>query len=332
MITFLLRRTLLGVFTIFAISVISFLVVQLPPGDFVDQYVLTLLGDQGQGTPAAALLEENLRREFGLDSPFYIQYLKWLGKVVRGDFGISLEFQLPVWEVVSDRLLNTVILAGATILFTWTLAVPIGIYSAVRHNSPEDYTVTFLGFLGLAIPDFLLALALMWMAFFFFDLSVGGLYSPEYVDASWSLGRMWDLLKHLVIPSIVLGTAGMASLIRIMRNNLLDELAKPYVVTARAKGVPEWKLILKYPVRIALNPLISTIGYILPFLISGSVIVSVVLGLPTVGPLLLRALLAQDLFMASTIILLLGAMTVLGTLLSDILLGIIDPRIRVEGS
>ena len=332
MVVFLTRRILLGAFTIFVISLISFLIIQLPPGDFVDDYVLTLLGEQGLGTELGRSLEADLRVEFGLDRPMYMQYLKWLGKVVQGDFGFSLEFQKPVWDVVSSRLLNTVILAVAAIIFTWTLALPIGIWSAVRHNSPEDYTITFIGFLGLAIPDFLLALGLMWMGFFFLGLNVGGLFSREFVEASWSVARAWDMLKHLWIPALVLGTAGTATLVRYMRNNLLDELSKPYVVTARAKGLSEWRLVLKYPVRVALNPLISTVGYILPLQISGSIIVSVVLGLPTVGPLLLRALLSEDLFMAATIIMLLGAITVIGTLISDILLGLLDPRIRVEST
>lgn len=332
MIAFLVRRTLLGVFTVWVISIISFLIIQLPPGDFLDDYIFALVGPQALGTELGENMAKDLRRAYGFDRPVAVQYFKWVRKVVRGDFGLSVEYSKPVWDVVASRLLNTVILAGATILFTWTLALPIGIYAAVRHNSPEDHAVTFVGFLGLAIPDFLFALALMWIAFFFFGLSVGGLFSTEYIEAGWSPARVWDMLKHLWIPALVLGTSGTASLIRIMRNNLLDELSKPYVVTARAKGVSEWRLILKYPVRVALNPLISTTGYLLPYLVSGSVIVSVVLGLPTVGPLLLRALLAEDLLMAATIVMLLGAMTVVGTLISDILLSILDPRIRIESS
>jgi peptide/nickel transport system permease protein len=225
----------------------------------------------------------------------------------------------------------TVILAGTTALFAWGLSIPIGIYSAVRQHSIEDYTFTFIGFLGLAVPDFLLALWLLWITFTYFpDLSIGGLFSPEYLEAPWSIARFVDLAKHLWIAAFVVGTAGTAALIRVMRANLLDELNKPYVVTARAKGLPEWKVILKYPVRMALNPLVSTLGYLLPVLMSGSVIVSVVLGLPTEGPLLLRALLAEDMFVSATIVLLLGALTVIGTLLSDILLGILDPRIRMN--
>ena len=212
---------------------------------------------------------------------------------------------------------------------TWGIAIPIGIYSAVRQHSPEDYVFTFIGFLGLAVPDFLLALWLLWVSFAYVGQSIGGLFSPEYMVAPWSLARVWDLMTHLWIAAFVVGTAGTAALIRVMRANLLDELQRPYVITARAKGLPEWRVIMKYPVRVALNPLISTVGYLLPFLISGSIIVSVVLNLPTEGPLLLRALLTEDLFISASIVLVLGAMTVIGTFLSDILLGILDPRIRI---
>ena len=329
MIAFMARRILLGLFTLWVLSIVSFIVITLPPGDFVDDYVANLIGDAGFGTPAAAALEENLRAEYGLDKPLIIQYFKWASKAAVGNFGISVEFQRPVWEVVSDKLLMTIIVAGATIIFTWTLAIPIGIYAAVRHRKIEDYALTFVGFIGLAIPDFLLALALMWIGYFYFDFSIGGLNTREYVTAAWSIGKIVDMLSHLWIPAIVLGTSGTAGLIRIMRANLLDELRKPYVVTARAKGLKEWRVVIKYPVRVALNPIVSTAGYLLPFLISGSVIVSVVLSLPTIGPLLLRSLLAEDLFMASSIVVILGAMTIVGTLLSDVLLMFVDPRIRM---
>lgn len=331
MLTFIVRRTLLAMVTIWALSILAFLVVQLPPGDFADTYVLELLGNSPvAGGQFAEVLEANLRREFGLDKPVIVQYTKWAWKGLRGDFGISLEFKRPVAEIVRERLLMTIILAGTTALFAWGLSIPIGIYSAVRQHSLEDYTVTFIGFMGLAVPDFLLALWLLWITFTYFpDHEIGGLFSREYIEAPWSYGRVMNLFSHLWIAAFVVGTAGTAALIRVMRANLLDELHKPYVITARAKGLPEWKLILKYPVRLALNPLVSTLGYLLPVLMSGSVIVSVVLSLPTEGPLLLRALLAEDLFVSSTIVLLLGALTVVGTLLSDILLGILDPRIRV---
>ena len=333
MLTFIIRRTLLALLTIWALSMISFVVIQLPPGDFVDQYILELLAGGGLlgSSNVQDTMEITLRQQYGLDRPLFVQYGKWIWKMGHGDFGTSLEFAKPVVDIVRERLLMTIILAGTTALFAWGLSIPIGIYSAVRQHSIEDYTFTFIGFLGLAVPDFLLALWLLWITFTYFpDLSIGGLFSPEYIEASWSFARVVDLAKHLWIAAFVVGTAGTAALIRVMRANLLDELNKPYVVTARAKGLPEWKVVLKYPVRLALNPLVSTLGYLLPVLMSGSVIVSVVLGLPTEGPLLLRALLAEDLFVSAAIVMLLGTLTVIGTLLSDILLGILDPRIRVN--
>ena len=335
MLAFLIRRTVLAVFTIFSISIFSFMIIQLPAGDYVDSYILRQI-EEGFGgvqrSSAEGLLErkEALRKLYGLDRPMYIQYFKWIGRVVQGRFGQALEYRLPIWDVIKDRLFLTIILAAATIVFTWVLAIPIGIYTAVKQRSIADYSFTFVGFLGLATPDFLLALILMYMAFVYFNFSVGGLFSPEFQSVGWSLARAWDLFVHLWIPALILGTSGTAGLIRVMRANLLDELRKPYVVTARAKGLAEWRLIMKYPVRVALNPLVSTIGYLLPYLISGSIIVSVVLSLPTLGPVLLQSLFTQDLFLASSIILLLGVMTVVGTLLSDILLVIIDPRIRIS--
>jgi peptide/nickel transport system permease protein len=337
MLTFILRRALLSLLTIWALSVLSFVIIQLPPGDYVDTYIIELMtggyesGDSGGGVTDA--LEKTLRAQYGLDRPMYVQYSKWAWRVLHGDFGQSLEFEKPVSEIVRERLMMTIILAGTTALFAWGISIPIGIYSAVRQHSIEDYTITFIGFMGLAVPDFLLALWLLWITFVYFpDLGIGGLFSPEYVNAPWSVDRFIDFISHLWIAAFVVGTAGTAALIRVMRANLLDELNKPYVVTARAKGMPEWKLILKYPVRLALNPLVSTLGYLLPVLMSGSVIVSVVLSLPTEGPLLLRALLAEDLFVSAAIVMLLGTLTVIGTLLSDVLLGILDPRIRVTSS
>ena len=235
---------------------------------------------------------------------------------------------MPVTDVIAERLYLTIYLALATVIFIWVIAIPIGILSAVKQYSIWDHTFTFFGFIGLAVPDFLIALILMYFAFIFFDFSIGGLFSPEFVTAPWSVARIIDLLKHMIIPVVILGTAGTASLIRITRANLLDELRKPYVVTARAKGLSEWKLILKYPVKIALNPAVSLTAYILPFLVSGSIVVSVVLGLPTVGPILLKALVAQDMYLAGSIILLIGWMTVVGTFISDLLLAWVDPRVR----
>ncbi len=336
MLNFIIRRFLLALITIWALTIISFVVIQLPPGDFVDTYVQQLLeGGGGPGSGGNVVMEESLglalRAQYGLDKPMIVRYFKWVWAVVHGDFGRSLEFQKAVSEIVSERLLMTIILAGTTAMFAWGLSIPIGIYSAVRQHSIEDYTFTFIGFMGLAVPDFLLALWLLWITFAYFpDHTIGGLFSPEYIEAPWSFGRVVDLASHLWIAAFVVGTAGTAALIRVMRANLLDELNKPYVVTARAKGLPEWKLILKYPVRLALNPLVSTLGYLLPVLMSGSIIVSVVLGLPTEGPLLLRALLAEDLFVSAAIVMMLGTLTVIGTLLSDILLGFLDPRIRMN--
>ena len=307
---------------------ISWVIIELPPGDFVDLYVQELIGDMS-GSELSDMIEAGMRKHYGLDKPSVYRYGKWMWHMLQGDLGMSLEFGLPVTRVISERLLMTVILAVTTAIFAWGLAIPIGIYSAVRQHSPEDYIFTFVGFLGLAVPDFLLALWLLWVSFAYLGQSVGGLFSPEYMVAPWSFARVWDLISHLWIASLVVGTAGTAALIRVMRANLLDELNRPYVITARAKGLPEWRAVMKYPVRMALNPLVSTVGYLLPFLISGSIIVSVVLNLPTEGPLLLRALLTEDLFISASIVLVLGAMTVIGTFLSDILLGMLDPRIRI---
>lgn len=324
MLNFILKRLLLALFTLIAISILSFVIIQLPPGDYLTSYMANL---EAQGDMVSLEEVENLRIQYGLDQPVYIQYFKWIKNMMMGDLGMSLEWNRPVLDLIGERLFLTILLTLTAILFTWSLAIPIGILSAVKQRTMMDYFFTFIGFMGLAIPDFLLALVLMYISFSVFNISIGGLFSPEYVDAAWSMSRVWDLLQHLWIPAIVLGTSGTAAFIRIIRANLIEELQKPYVVTARAKGLAEWKLILKYPVRIAMNPFLSTIGYVLPFLISGSVIVSVVLSLPTVGPLLLRALIAQDMYLAGTIVLLLGAMTIIGTFISDILLILIDPRI-----
>lgn len=331
MLVFIVRRTLLGLSTLLFISAVSFVIIQLPEGDYIDTwYSAVTEGGLNQGITVTVEELDKLRALYGLDRPLYIQYVKWVVNLIKFDFGITLEYSLPVSVLLREKMLLTVALAGFTVLFTWLLAIPIGIYSAVRQHSLGDYTFTFVGFIGLAVPDFLLALVLMYFAFQYFGMSVGGLFSSEYIEAPWSLARTWDLVQHLWIPAAVLGTSGTAALVRIMRANVLDELHKPYVVTARAKGVAEWRLILKYPVRVALNPFVSTIGYVLPYLISGSIIVSVVLSLPTVGPLLLKALVQQDMHMAGTIVMFIGAMTVIGTLLSDILLMVMDPRIRMR--
>ncbi len=317
----------MAVFTIWAISVLSFAIIQLPPGDYVDAYIAQL---SATGTSVSAETADNLREQYGLGQPFFVQYGKWMRQVATGNFGVSMQWQRPVSEVIGDRLALTMIVSICALLLTWALALPIGIYSAVRQYSIADYVFTFIGFIGLAVPSFLLALILMYFGFTLFDANIGGLFSPEYQVAPWSWGKFMDLLAHMPIPALVLGLSATAQAIRIMRANLLDELRKPYVVTARAKGLSETRVILKYPVRVALNPFASTIGYTLPFIVSGSIIISIVLSLPTVGPLLLSSLLAQDMFLAGTIVLLLGILTVIGTFLSDLLLLWIDPRIRVE--
>ena len=327
MLAYIGRRALLAVFTVWAISVLAFAIIQLPPGDYVTSYIAQMAST---GSVVSEEEAETLRIQYGLGQPMYVQYLKWTRQVVQGNFGMSMEWRRPVGEVIGERLWLTVIVSVAALILTWGLALPIGIYSAVRQYSVGDYVATFIGFIGLAVPNFLLALVLLYLGFVFFNANIGGLFSPELQDAPWSAARVWDLMKHLPIPALILGLAGTAQQIRIMRANLLDELRKPYVVTARSKGLAEARVILKYPVRVALNPFASTIGYTLPYIVSGSIIVSLVLGLPTVGPLLLKALIAQDMFLAGTIVLLLGLMTVIGTLISDILLVWIDPRIRLE--
>src|SRR3984893_8715987 len=329
MLAYIGRRALLAIFTVWAISVLAFVIIQLPPGDYVTSYIAQMASMGSVVTDEEA---QNLRIQYGLGQPIYVQYLKWMRLIAQGNFGMSMEWRRPVTEVIGERLWLTVVVSVAALFLTWMLALPIGIYSAVRQYSVGDYVRTFVGFIGLAVPNFLLALVLLYRVFTFFNAHVGGLFSPEREDAPWSGARVWDLLKHLPIPALILGLAGTAQQIRIMRANLLDELRKPYVVTARSKGLTEGTLILRYPVRVALNPFASTIGYTLPYIVSGSIIVSLVLGLPTVGPLLLKALIAQDMFLAGTIVLLLGVMTVIGTLVSDIVLVWIDPRIRLEDS
>ena len=328
MLTYLVRRLALGLLTIWAVSILSFVIIQLPPGDFVTAYIAKL---EVQGTAVTRAEADALRAEYGLDQPILVQYAKWIFQVVQGNFGQSLDYNRPVGDVIGDRLALTMVVTIAAILFTWAVALPIGIYSAVRQYSLGDYLFTFIGFFGLAVPSFLLALVLMYVGVVVFNASVGGLFSAAYVNAPWSLAKAIDLLQHLPIPALVLGLAGTAQLIRIMRANLLDEMRKPYVITARAKGLSERRVILKYPVRVALNPFASTIGFLFPQVVSGSIIVSLVLGLPTVGPVLLQALLGQDMFLAGTIVLLIGIMTVIGILVSDLLLVWLDPRIRLFG-
>jgi peptide/nickel transport system permease protein len=326
--SFLARRIAMGLVTIWVVSVISFVVIQLPPGDFVSTYIARLEAQGGTGLLAEA---ELMRNSYGLNDPMVVQYFRWMGNVLQGNFGWSLDYSQPVANIIGDRLALTMIVTIAAILFTWIVALPIGIYSAVRRYSAGDYLFTFIGFIGLAVPSFLLGLVLMYAGVVVFHASVGGLFSTDFIDAPWSWAKVWDLAKHLPIPAVVLGFAGTAQLVRIMRANLLDELRKPYVITARAKGLSERRVILKYPVRVALNPFASTVGFLFPQVVSGSIIVSLVLSLPTVGPVLLNALIGQDMFLAGTIVLLIGIFTVIGMLVSDFLLMLLDPRIRLFG-
>ena len=335
MVAYMMRRFLLALLTIWIISILSFVLIQIPPGDAVTHYIEQ--GATGDGTLAVSEEQaDRLREDWGLDKPMHVRYGKWMWNLLHGKLGLSFSYvwaaapgSRTVWDIIEERLWLTVVLTFFTIVITWTFAIPVGIYSAVRQHSIGDYAFTFLGFTGLAVPDFLLGLVLMYIAFAYFDQSVGGLFTSGMEDAAWGWAKAKDLLNHLWIPAGVLGTSGTASLIRIMRNNLLDELSKPYVVTARAKGMSPWKLIIKYPVRVAINPLISTIGYLLPALVGGSIIVSVVLSLPTMGPVLLFAIEQQDTNLGALILLLLGTLTVIGTFISDLLLAVVDPRIRL---
>ena len=329
MLRFIVQRLLLLTVLLLLFSVVVFWLVQAPAGDFLTSYVANIASS---GSSIGADQVEALKRQFGLDQPGYMQYLRWMESLSKGDLGLSLEYQRPNTELIGERLLLTVFLALFAFTITWVVAIPAGVYSATHQNSLLDYFFTMLNYVGVATPNFMLALILMWLAFSYLGLSVTGLFSPEYIQAPWSMERVIDLLQHIWLPAIVLGIAGTARLTRVMRANLLDELNKPYVVTARAKGLSEWRLIFKYPVRLALNPLVSTIGWYLPQLFSGSLIVATVMNLPNIGPLLLRSLIQQDMYLAGSILLIYCLLTIVGTLISDILLAWLDPRIRMEGA
>ena len=322
---YILRRVLQLIPTLFLISIVSFTIIQLPPGDYVTNYVANM-------TAAGEILSEaeiaDLELQYGLNQPGYMQYVKWITNFVQGDMGLSFYWDRPVNKLIGERLMLTMIMSLLSLLFVYAMAIPIGIYSAVRQYSSFDYLFTFIGFIGLATPNFLLALIFMYIGIKYFGSSAGGLFSPEYLDAPWSVGRVWDMLKHMGLPVVIVGTAGTAATIRVMRATTLDELGRPYVETARAKGLREGPLTMKYPVRVALNPILSTIGWLLPEIVSGTVLVALVLNLPTTGPLLWRALMAQDLYLAASFIMILSTLTLIGTLLSDILLAWVDPRIR----
>ena len=311
--------------TLLVISVISFILIQLPPGDYLTSYT-AILATEGQAPSEAEIA--SLRKTLGLDKPIYIQYFMWISGILRGDFGRSHEWKKAVSELIWERLALTVVISLFSLVFTYAVAIPVGIYSATRQYSFGDYLFSVGGFLGLATPNFLLALVLMFFFYKYFGLSVGGLFSPQFLEAPWSLAKVMDMMNHMWIPVIVIGTAGTCGLIRVMRGCLLDELGKQYVITARAKGVLERKLLFKYPVRVAINPIMSTIGWNLSGIISGATITAIVLSLPTTGPLLYGALMGQDTYLAASFILLLATLTVIGTLISDILLAWLDPRIR----
>ena len=325
LLAYVLKRLFWSIPFLFAVSLVAFALISAPPGDYVTTFAATL-AQSGDVVDQQRL--EALRERYGLNQPFLVQYWRWIAGVLRGDFGQSFEWQQPVAELIWERMGLSVALAAATLLFTWAIAFPIGIYSAVRKYSFGDYLISAIGFIGLSIPNFLLGLVLMYVSVVWFGHDASGLFSEQYQQAPWSWAKFWDLLAHLWVPVLILGTSATASLIRIMRANLLDELHKPYVTTARAKGLSEMRLLVKYPVRLALNPFVSTIGWAFPQLVSGSVIISYVLSLPTAGPLLLQALLAQDMYLAGAFILLLCCLSVVGMLISDILLAIVDPRIR----
>ena len=327
MMSYIVRRLFLMIPTILAISAIVFVIIQLPPGDYFTT-VINEIQSRGESVDKAKL--EFLKSQYGFDKPLYVQYFHWVGGMLEGDFGYSFEHDQPVTDVVGDRLLLTFIVSLTTIIFTWAIAFPIGVYSAVRQYSVGDYSLTFIGFIGLATPNFLLALILQYFAHIWFDVSIGGLMDPIYVDQPWTWEKSLSVMQHIWIPVLVIGTAGTASMIRRLRANLLDELSKPYVITARAKGLPPLRALLKYPLRSALNPFVADIGNMLPQIVSGAAIVSVVLSLPTTGPMLLSALQSQDMYLAGSFLMFLAALTVMGTLISDLALAVLDPRIRLD--
>ncbi|MCY4484588.1 MAG: ABC transporter permease [Spirochaetaceae bacterium] len=327
MLDYVTRRFAYMLLMIAAMSLVAFIIIQLPPGDYLTMYVRQL---EASGEILDESEIESLRRQYGLDQPQHVRYLKWVGGMFRGDFGRSVQWSKSVISLVGERLLLTIVISLGATLFTYVVAISVGIYSATHQYSLFDYSVTIVGFVGLATPNFLLALVLMIVFNNAFGISIGGLFSPEYSTAPWSLGKVWDMIKPLPVPIIVLGTAGTAGVIRVMRGMLLDELRKQYVITARTKGLSEPRLLFRYPVRLALNPIVSTVGWGLPAIVSGDTITALVLSLPTVGPLLFRALLTEDMYLAGTIVMFLCFLTIIGMFVSDMILAAIDPRIRFE--
>ena len=326
--SYIIRRFFYMIPTLLVISIIAFVVIQLPPGDFLTTYITRL---EAQGTRVTESRVEALEKRYGLNQPLFKRYFKWIGGIIfRGDFGMSFYYSRPVRDILLERIPYTVLLSGFSLLFTWLISLPIGIYSAVKQYSLFDYFFTFSAFIGRSIPNFLLALVLMYLCYTLFGWSIGGLFSQKYAYSSWSLPKVFDLLKHLVVPIIVIGTARTAGLVRTLRATTLDELGKDYVKTARSKGLRETWVVVKHIVPIAMNPLFSTIGWILPGLIGGAMISAIVLSLPTTGPVMYTALLNQDMYLAGSFLLIISALTVFGTLVSDIILAVSDPRIRYE--
>ena len=325
---YVLQRLIYMVFILWLVSVVTFVVIELPPGDYLSTYIARL--EQNTGEQLSEDIVQRLRQQYGLDLPTHMRYLKWFGQVLQGEFGFSFDWQQPVRDIIGERLALTFTIAILTASFTYAVAIPIGIYSATHQYSVGDYIVSFIGFIGLAIPNFMLALILLYIGFKQFGLNLTGLFSPDYLDAPWNWAKVGDLLLHLPIPIIVIGTGGTAGLIRVLRGTLLDELNKQYVITARSKGVGEVRLLFKYPVRVALNPIVSSLAWLFPSLVSGGTITAIVLSLPTAGPMLLRAQLAQDTFLAATLLMFITILTVIGTTVSDVLLVVVDPRIRME--
>lgn len=328
MLTFLARRLLIMILTLLVISVLVFVIIQLPPGDYLSTLIAEL---QSQGEQVAEEKIDFLRQQYGLDRPLVEQYAVWLFGLLRGDLGYSFEYNKPVSEIIGDRLLLTVILNFATVLFVYLVSFPIGVYSATHQYSWGDHGLTFLGLLGLATPNFLLALILMYLANVMFGTSIGTMMDDHLINEPWSLAKAWSVLEHLWVPVLVIGTSSTAGMIRRLRANLLDELHKQYVITGRAKGLPPGRLLLKYPLRMALNPFVADIGNLLPHIVSGSVIVSAVMSLQTTGPMLLAALQSQDMYLAGSFLMFLAVLTVVGMFLSDVLLAMLDPRIRLTG-
>lgn len=329
MVRYILQRLLWIPLLLVLFSIMVFALVQAPPGDYLTSYIATL---SASGSSMDQAQVEALQKQFGLDQPVHVQYLRWMQSLARGEMGLSLEYQRPNAELIGERLGLTIVLALAAFIFTWIVAIPIGIYSATHRNSILDYVITVINYTGVAIPNFMLALILMWLAYSYFDISITGLFSREFEQAPWTFARVIDLLKHIWLPMIVIGIAGTARLTRVMRANLIDELNKPYMISGRARGLSEWQLVMKYPVRLAFNPLVSTIGWYLPELFSGSLIVATVMNLQNIGPLLLRSLTNQDMYLAGSILLIYCFLAIVGTLISDILLALVDPRIRMEKS